>query len=633
MDDEPNRRQAGRIGPRCVALGVLLLTSASMLSEIAAAQNFTRSNGRGPYVHDIDVYDASGRRIDAASPGEPYSPSETCKKCHDVKGIAHGWHFNAAGDGEDGRGGEPWVLADARTGTQIPLSYREWPGVVSPDEVGLTPTGFAQLFGRHLPGGLDTYADGALEDPRRALTGGLEIDCMACHDASRTWSVERWNAQVEKQNFAWAPAAAMGLIAVDGDVSRLADGADPAEKRPTVRWSESAFDVEGKVSFDVVRTPPDGACLACHTVHPVGETAAPRWQHDGDVHTRAGLKCADCHRNGIEHHTVRGFPGEVHPSESDISSLTCAGCHMDPTDGHGRVLDRGGRLGAPLALHRGLPPVHLDKISCTACHSGSAPASAPAPVQTSMAHALGLGLQSRSDGDLPHIVEPVLQRDGDGKVRPYRAMWPSFWARRDGETLTPIAPADAQRPLRKALRVRRDLAAELGELEPDELEARVISALTGLDDGTGTPVRVGGGRVWEVAADGASLTSTEHPAAAPVLWPVAHDVRPARDSIGSGGCTDCHAADAPFLYQRVVAPDVLTIAEPLEQVAHERLGYDADLLRAWEASFTGRDAFKWVGFGALGLVALVLLVHLLVGLDAILRWLRGDRRQRGESEG
>ena len=208
MDDEPNRRQAGRIGPRCVALGVLLLTSASMLSEIAAAQNFKRSNGRGPYVHDIDVYDASGRRIDAASPGEPYSPSETCKKCHDVKGIAHGWHFNAAGDGEDGRGGEPWVLADARTGTQIPLSYREWPGVVSPDEVGLTPTGFAQLFGRHLPGGLDTYADGALEDPRRALTGGLEIDCMACHDASRTWSVERWNAQVEKQNFAWAPAAA-----------------------------------------------------------------------------------------------------------------------------------------------------------------------------------------------------------------------------------------------------------------------------------------------------------------------------------------------------------------------------------------------------------------------------------------
>ena len=60
---------------------------------------------------------------------------------------------------------------------------------------------------------------------------------------------------------------------------------------------------------------------------------------------------------------------------------------------------------------------------------------------------------------------------------------------------------------------------------------------------------------------------------------------------------------------------------------------DADLLRAWEASFTGRDAFKWVGFGALGRVALVLLVHLLVGLDAILRWLRGDRRQRGESEG
>ena len=39
-----------------------------------------------------------------------------------------------------------------------------------------------------------------------------------------------------------------------------------------------------------------------------------------------------------------------------------------------------GRMGAPEPIHKGLPPVHLEKLSCTACHSGQFPVGAPQPV-------------------------------------------------------------------------------------------------------------------------------------------------------------------------------------------------------------------------------------------------------------
>ena len=38
---------------------------------------------------------------------------------------------------------------------------------------------------------------------------------------------------------------------------------------------------------------------------------------------------------------------------------------------------------------------------------------------------------------------------------------------------------------------------------------------------------------------------------APYHWPLAHPVRPARQALGSGGCNDCHASDAPFSHGRM----------------------------------------------------------------------------------
>ncbi len=612
-------------------------------------ESFKKSGGRSDWPHHIDLYDAEGRKIDPADPGaRPYSPAQTCKKCHDLKAVQHGFHFDATLDGGDaGRPGEPWFLVDARSATQLPLSPRDRPGVFRPDAVGMTPEQFAGQFGRHFPGGLSGVAGGAEGEGRRVVTGELAIDCMACHDAGRRWSHEVWAEQVAAQNFEWAPAAALGMVAVAGSALRLPDDLDPTTdegraKLPTITWADGVFGVDGKARFDVVRTPSDQSCLKCHSVLPVGDGsdgdgALPRWLHDDDVHTRAGIRCADCHRNGLDHETVRGYEGEQHPAGAAVATLSCRGCHLDETDGHGRIVERHGRLGAPRPAHRGLPPIHLEKLSCTACHSGPRPTATPPRVQTSRAHALGLASQTRTDAEPPRIVEPVLRRDVDGVIRPFRAMWPTYWGRQDAASgaVVPLAPEEVGKVVRRTFRVRKDLAEEIAGLETAELRGKVAATLAALGEEGGEPVLVTSGKVWaRGTAEGELIAQDDDAVAGARYWPLGHDVRPARDSLGVAGCTECHAADAPFVYSRVAAAGLLPLAEGEGVlVAREAMGLDPDLVVAWEQSFTARDAFKYVSLAAVLLVLAVLLLQVFVGLGAVVALFRGRPSSADEGSG
>src|SRR5207237_9018301 len=102
----------------------------------------------------------------------------------------------------------------------------------------------------------------------------------------------------------------------------------------------------------------------------------------------------------------------------------------------------GGRNAAPRPLHRGMPTLHFDKLSCTACHSGPRPSDATTLVQTSMSHQLGVARRQTSDAAAPTIQQPVFLRDErTGKLTPNRLLYPSFWARLDDAlALRPILP-------------------------------------------------------------------------------------------------------------------------------------------------------------------------------------------------
>ncbi len=570
---------------------------AALLCGAARAQSYEHTGSRSTFVHRLALRDADGREIDpSAADAPPYSPRETCKTCHDVGAIAHGWHTDAMSAESNGRPGEPWIWTDPRTGTALPVSYRGWPGTWRPDAIGMDPARFVKEFGRHLPGGV----------------GDLEIDCIACHDAGHAWSHDAWADEIAAGRLAGAPGVALGL------------------RKPGGGYDARRFDASGKVFFDVLRTPTNDACYRCHSTERVGDGAPPHWLTDEDVHLRAGMRCADCHRNGLEHHTVRGYEGESRGDGTPIASLTCRGCHLDATNGDGEIVSRGGRLGAPRPAHRGLPPIHLAKLTCTACHSGPRPDGEARTVQTAMAHGLGLPSQTRSAGDLPGIVEPVFARQGDSPIGVFRYAWPSFWGWQTGAAIEPMSPDDAFATVRRAFRVRKDLRAEVTDVakfRDDLATALAAFAKTRTD---AKPVFVSGGKAYRLDVGGA-IETFDDLAAAPVAWPLAHDVRPARASLGVRGCVECHADGSPMLHGTVTARGPMPVAEPPTTDMIERTGLDRTLVAGWEQAFRGRDAFKWVGLGAVSLIALVLLANLLVGVDAITRvFRRRPDRDSGE---
>jgi len=54
-----------------------------------------------------------------------------------------------------------------------------------------------------------------------------------------------------------------------------------------------------------------------------------KWVEDEDVHLTAGLKCVDCHRNGIDHNIIRGYAEEADISQNPLAATsTCEACHL-----------------------------------------------------------------------------------------------------------------------------------------------------------------------------------------------------------------------------------------------------------------------------------------------------------------
>jgi hypothetical protein len=269
-----------------------------------------------------------------------------------------------------------------------------------------------------------------------------------------------------------------------------------------------------------------------------------------DVHLAAGLTCVDCHRHGIDHRMVRGYATEAPDrGEPEIATFSCEGCHLGVGGAADPLVALGGRYGAPHPQHAGLPPLHFDKLTCTACHSGPWPETYAKRFQTAMAHGLGLPTRERTDDDWPRIVGPIFGRQPDGKIATQRLIWGT----------------------------QRSVANE---------------------------------------------PESSGPGIAPYHWSIAHDVRPAAQSLGARDCTDCHADGAPIQFGRISDADDPAASERPVQYMHELRGDDVPLARAWASGFGFRPAFKWFGFVCAGIVGLVLLHYVLAGVGAVTRRFR-----------
>jgi len=428
----------------------------------ASASHFDGS--RTLPVHRIPLASEDGQKIISTVPDSmPFSARMTCGACHNYEEIHGGTHFKGTGEG---RAAEPWIVVNESTGTQIPA-----------ERMNLSAWEFTKRFGSHLPGGGISDPDDNLDDPdsRWEISGGLEMNCMACHNNSHRQDMTEWARQIGRENFRWAATAASGIGEVGGMASRMPDwwnvyvGGNPDDHSyavpPSVDYDAAQFDSKHQMWFDIGK-PTDRNCLHCHSSHPVG---AQRMDVPGDVHATAGLSCVDCHRNGEDHHILRGT----------TEAMSCAACHTE----EGLVA---GQAGAPIAHHKGIPPVHFEELTCTACHSGPVPAEEPQLVRTSRANRLGIYGRAQWFTESPFIVEPVYVRNEEGKIEPRRMMWPAFWAYSDG------IPLD------------EDLVetAAAGVLDVEQQVGHVLARLSDAENAPGEPLYAAGGSLYRRNIDG-----------------------------------------------------------------------------------------------------------------------------------
>jgi hypothetical protein len=214
----------------------------------------------------------------------------------------------------------------------------------------------------------------------------------------------------------------------------------------------------------------------------------------------------------------------------------------------------------------------------------------------------------------------VFLRQADGKIGPYRMIWPAFWGKRRGQVIKPLPLEAAIEAVGKALPNR---IAEPHESRPLALGqiSQVLATLAADGREEGEYVFIRTGRVHRRTPEGEVVTF-EHAAASPYSWPIGHDVRPAAQSLGSGGCIDCHAADASFSFGRIAPETAEQVERPPVEFMYELQGKSPAMLRVWASSFAFRLAFKILGVGCAGVLAAVLFVYGLAALSSLLRMCR-----------
>jgi hypothetical protein len=411
----------------------------------------------------------------------------------------------------------------------------------------------------------------------------LEADCLICHLPE--YDMARRRKQIELLNLRWAATAGSGLAAVTGSV----DAGEPV----TVAYDRTRFGADGTLSPHIVREPRNEACLFCH--------AKPGWKKRGanfrartDVHLRAGLRCVDCHPAGSAATDPRIRGKELHEIAKgddpgghvrDDLNNTCRTCELCHTTGF---------LGAPVARHRWLPPLHLDRIACQACHVPERAVKA-AQVQAGDVFNPGTRIPTRGKrlwtfygpdmaywnhyGDLvtkgyddkpTDPYRPTLARY-KGKVYPVNRVH-SAWPAIETEGRSGLVQPKMGDVYNMWVTHRKDPTQypELGQVKddngdgvpevnrPEEIDALIAAVTQRLRD-AGHPLD--GKRVVWACNDRIYESGTKYRTVEKHAWEASpygnvhtynHDIYPAQSALGVNGCTDCHHPKAHFFFASTV---------------------------------------------------------------------------------
>jgi len=205
------------------------------------------------------------------------------------------------------------------------------------------------------------------------------------------------------------------------------------------------------------------------------------------------------------------------------------------------------------------------------------------------------------------------------------------WAAEEEDGLILGTLSDRQlRPLISDF-ILRSISATVGN-EHTLTEEQITTVLKDLDASrdqveiAGQYCYISGGKMFCLDASG-ELSVSSHTAAEPVLWPLAHNVRPARQSLGINGCKDCHSAGSDFFFSRIQGTGPLITDTFVTRSNYMFMGLDKLYQKMYGLSFTARPVFKVILFIAGLFIGSILLLVFLLSLGRLTGLIqKGDQR-------
>ena len=585
------------------------------------------------------LYDEDGNVIDPVkgiNAEKPYSPKQTCGKCHDYDKITQGFHFQQGKDEmASGVFAEryQWVSSPGLYGgnwcSPAPLyNYLSDKNNSSAKEMDMTSFTFITngcatchpgggpleydregfKYDKHMEemgytaGGTNNF-DGDYFQAHWTRSGVIEADCNLCHLPEYDYKIR--NDNLAKFNFKWMATVGSGLASVEGSIRDTID--------VNVNYNLAKFGADGRVSMHLVREPRNETCLNCHS--------KPQWKKRGssfteftDVHIAKGLKCVDCHAAGSMAVDERIKGKEVHqfgkgddPSgwlrnDIDNSVRTCSDCHTT------------GYLNAPIAKHTWLPDLHLDILSCQVCHIPQRKVKS-ALVQVSDVYNPGTKISpppkyvwtfyDQSMNYWNHYGELTMFTAKDqpsdpfipefakykGQVFPVNAVhsaWPGIYSEgkpgldqpkmKDIYNMWITYRKDNSKYPELAMITdnNSDTIPEVNTAE--EIDAFINSVTAYMND---QGYDLSGRKVVWINNDRMYLSGTEYQMLEKEFWessPYAsvykysHDVFPAKAGLGTNGCTDCHAYGSDMFFRQVVKYPFGDDGNPVMEPQYNKLG-------------------------------------------------------------
>jgi hypothetical protein len=609
---------------KIAALATLVACAGMNVVPLCISEEITEVSGLG-VCPPFKLRDEQGKIIDpihSINDTVPYSPKQTCGSagCHDYSRITEGFHFTQ-GKGEalppEYAARYNWVSFPGNYGgnwcSPAPL-YRQLAPKKSSSARTIDMTSFdfvTATCGNCHPGGgpLEYDRDGyrydeRMRDPTSGMqsggengldgdyykarwseTGVIEADCPLCHIPE--YDLKKRNAQLANLNFRWAATEGAGFGKING---KIASG-----DQPRVVYDLSRFDSEGNVVLHIAPEPRNETCLDCH-FKPDWKKRGAAYSSRTDVHMTAGLRCVDCHAAGNRAADPRIRGHEVHqvgkgddPSgwvQNDLDGTvrSCEDCHLI------------GWRNAPRATHEWLPPLHLDRLSCQACHiptravkSALVQASDvynPAPrisppgkhiwtfydqEMNFWNHYGELDLFTGTD-EPTNVTRPTLVRY-KGKIYPVNRVH-SAWVGYEEEGKPGLNQlfmqdfykmwiahqSDSARSYPQLALIKDDNKDEHLEINrPEEIDA-VLEATRDYLTRTGFPLQdkrlvwVSDDRVYYSSRESRVLAREEFEATPYAsVYKFSHDVSPAKAALGAAGCKDCHSWRSSFFHGLVLS--------------------------------------------------------------------------------